>query len=385
MRGAFEGIFEGMTVLVTGHTGFKGAWLSLWLQELGAKTVGYSLPPPTNPSHFAAARIADGMVDICGDIRDYAALQHTLQTYKPEVIFHLAAQPIVLDSFENPKETFDINVGGTVNLLEAARHSHSVKAVVMITSDKCYENKEWLWGYRENDTLGGYDPYSASKSMAEQAIVSYRKSLFEKNGHQAAVASVRAGNVIGGGDFSPHRIVPDCMKALMTQQPIKVRNPKSVRPWLNVLDPLSGYLWLAACLLKEKQKFADAWNFGPLEQRGIDVQTLVEKAIELWGEGSWIHSGQNPAKPEMGLLRLNWDKASHCLGWHPTYTWNEALQETVDWFKAFQDYQRSPSTFDLREISTRHIFEYTNQAELSNVPWTCSDSKILTSNPTCYL
>jgi CDP-glucose 4,6-dehydratase len=377
VKNMFKGIFKGLTVLVTGHTGFKGSWLSLWLQELGAHVIGFSLPAPTNPSHFFAAKIGEGLVDIQGDVRDFQAVQKAISTYNPAVIFHLAAQPLVLHSFEFPKETFDINVGGTINILEAARHCQSVKAMVMVTSDKCYENKEWLWGYRENDALGGFDPYSASKSMAEQAISSYRSSLFEKNRHQAAIASVRAGNVIGGGDFSSFRIVPDCMQALMMRQPVKVRNPKSVRPWLNVLDPLSGYLWLAARLLDEGKNFAEAWNFGPLEQKGIDVQMLVEKAIELWGDGDWVHTGDQNAKPEMGLLRLNWDKAAHQLQWRPTYSWVEALKQTVDWFKAFELFSGLPN--NLREVSKEHIHKYTAYAAKQNISWATNvdgDSKV---------
>lgn len=371
MLNPFSSIFDGLTVLVTGHTGFKGSWLSLWLQELGANVIGYSLPPPTQPSNFVASRIEEKMHHIIGDIRDLNKLQETLLKYQPEVVFHLAAQPIVLHSFDDPKETFDVNVGGTVNMLEAIRHCPSVKAVLMITSDKCYENQEWLWGYRENDSLGGSDPYSASKCMAEYAINSYRRSFFSKE-DSPAIASVRAGNVIGGGDFSDQRIVPDCMKALMKREPIMVRNPKSVRPWLNVLDPLSGYLWLAANLLKKGQKYAEAWNFGPLEQQAITVQALVEKAIELWGHGDWIQNGPPPCKPEMNLLRLNWDKAANYLSWRPTYNWKEALGQTVDWFKAFESYYRQPQAVDMREVGISHIEEYVNAATKQQVQWACA-------------
>lgn len=369
MKHCFDHAFEGKTVLVTGHTGFKGSWLALWLQELGAKVIGFSLAPPTVPSNFVAANIANGMTDIRGDVRDFEAVSNIIDTYQPSVIFHLAAQPLVLVGYQNPKETFDVNVGGTVNVLEAARHCSSVKAMVMVTTDKCYENKEWLWGYRENDTLGGQDPYSASKSMAEQAVYSYQKAFFSES-HQAAVASVRAGNVIGGGDFSEHRIVPDCMKALMQNQSVNVRNPKSVRPWLNVLDPLSGYLQLAAKLLREKHAYAGAWNFGPLENKAITVQDLVEKAIHLWGNGSWIYTGDVNAKAEMGLLRLNWDKAANQLDWQPAYTWIEAIKETVDWFKAFDHHRRMPGVADMRSVCLEHIQAYTAHANHLNHSWT---------------
>lgn len=369
MKEAFGGIFEGMPVLVTGHTGFKGSWLALWLQELGAKVVGYSLPPPTNPSNFAISNIADGMAYIQGDIRDYARFKEVLDECQPEAIFHLAAQPIVLHSFESPKDTFDINVGGTINVLEAARHCPSVKAMVMITSDKCYENLEWIWGYRESDALGGRDPYSASKCMAEHAIASYRASFCHSKTNAPAIASARAGNVIGGGDFSALRIVPDCMRALMVGEPVRVRNPKSVRPWLNVLDPLSGYLSLAANLLREGGSFAGAWNFGPLEQRAVDVQSLVERSIDLWGSGDWVNASMPGDKQETGLLRLNWDKAANKLHWRPTYTWVNALQQTVEWFQAFDVYRRNPSSINMREVCLSHLLSYTEMAKSLGNQW----------------
>lgn len=370
MRQAFGGIFEKMPILITGHTGFKGSWLALWLQELGAHVIGYSLPPATQHCNFEVSNVALGMDHIIGDIRDFEYLKRIIEDYKPQLIFHLAAQPIVLHSFENPKETFDINVGGTVNVLEAGIHCPSVKAMVMITSDKCYENQEWIWGYRETDTLGGYDPYSASKSMAEKAIASYRASFCKNKMDAPAIASVRAGNVIGGGDFSSYRIVPDCMRALMSREPIRIRNPDSVRPWLNVLDPLSGYLWLAANLLNDGEKYAEAWNFGPLEQQGINVQTLVEKAIELWGEGDWLNAASSDAPSEMGMLRLNWDKAANRLNWRPTYTWIEALQQTVDWFKAVDGYRRMQSNQDMRNVCLDHLERYTEKAALIGSAWT---------------
>lgn len=360
MKQSFDGIFEDVKVLITGHTGFKGAWLALWLQELGAEVIGFSLPPSTVPNNFTVSDIGKGMIDIEGDIRDYAHFTQVVNQYQPQILFHLAAQPIVLNSFEFPKETFDVNVGGTVNVLEAIRHCPSVKAAVMVTSDKCYENKSWIWGYRESDPLGGYDPYSVSKSMAEQVIASYRTCFFSNHHSTPAIASVRAGNVIGGGDFSSFRIVPDCMKALMNDEPIKVRNPESTRPWLHILDVLSGYLTLASRLLQEKKSFADAWNFGPIEQKAITVQSLVEKAIEMWGSGSWINLQKADAKPEMDLLRLNWDKAANRLHWRPTYTWSDTLQDTVDWFKAF--HQRTHSDKNMRDVCLNHLRRYTEKA-----------------------
>lgn len=375
MKDAFGGNFNGMKVLVTGHTGFKGSWLTLWLQELGAHVIGYSLPPPTTPSNFSEARVQQGIVDIRGDVRDYDRLLSVIQEHQPIVIFHLAAQSLVLHGYAHPKETFDVNAGGTVNILEAARHSPSVKAIVVATTDKCYENKEWLWGYRENDDLGGQDPYSASKSMAEQAVTSYNKSFFNKTG-QCAVASVRAGNVIGGGDFSDNRIVPDCMKALMQKKAVIVRNPKSVRPWLNVLDPLSGYLWLGVKLLDEGQEYAGAWNFGPLEHKAVSVETLVTKAIELWGCGEWNYIESDATKPEMGLLRLNWDKAANLLHWRPTYNWEAALQETVDWFKEYEKHRRMPGIHDMRAVCLKHIRDYVETAAKLDIEWAVSRSSI---------
>ncbi len=361
MKEGYQGIYEGLTVLVTGHTGFKGSWLSLWLQELGAKVVGLSLEP-TAPSHFEASRIGEGMVSLIGDVRDFSVVNEVIQKYRPAAIFHLAAQSLVLASYQSPKETFDVNAGGTVNILEAVRHCPSVRAVVVITTDKCYENQEWIWGYRENDPLGGADPYSASKCMAEHVVRSYRASFFQRE-DAAMIASARAGNVIGGGDFSANRIVPDAMKALMENRTIVVRNPTSVRPWLNVLDPLHGYLLLGSHLLSRGRQYAEAWNFGPMETRGVDVQTLVEKAIDLWGTGEWVHQGNPQAKAEkgytyaeMGLLRLNWDKAAHRLGWRPFYSWEKALEETVDWFLAF-----NKGSVQMKEVSLSHLHAFVDE------------------------
>ena len=270
MKNLFGKSYDGLTVLVTGHTGFKGSWLTAWLLELGANVVGYSLEePPTQPSNFEVMGLSRLINDVRGDIRDFPALQNAIVEYRPDVIFHLAAQPIVLHSMTKPKLTMDTNAGGTVNVLEAMRTTTSARALVSITTDKVYENKEWLWGYRETDRLGGHDPYSASKGMAELAIASYRDSFFPPNKyeeHGVAVASVRAGNVIGGGDFADFRLVPDCMRALMAGEPIGIRNPLSVRPWQHVLEPLSGYLWLGAKLLQGGPDLAGAWNFGPQEQ-----------------------------------------------------------------------------------------------------------------------
>jgi CDP-glucose 4,6-dehydratase len=371
MNDSFAGAYTGQTVLVTGHTGFKGSWLTTWLLSLGADVVGFSLPElPSTPSNFAVSNLQHRITDIRGDIRDYQAVQDVIQHHRPAIIFHLAAQPIVLHSIVQPKLTIDTNAGGTVNVLEAIRQSESVRALVSITTDKVYENKEWLWGYRETDRLGGHDPYSASKAMAEQAIASYRHSFFSAeryDEHGVAIASVRAGNVIGGGDFADFRLVPDCMRALLADEPIGIRNPLSVRPWQLVLEPLSGYLWLGVKLLHEGASFGEAWNFGPQEQWGISAQQLAEKLVELWGSGSWVHTDPGYAKVETGQLRLSWEKAAARLFWQPVYSWEEALAEIVDWFKAYR--QSLDEEVDMYSVARRHIDAYTGRAQTLGLPW----------------
>jgi CDP-glucose 4,6-dehydratase len=369
MDTAFQGIFQDKPVLVTGHTGFKGSWLSIWLNELGAKVIGYSVDIPTVPSNFEASRLAKRIIDVRGDIRDIDTLHKTVDEHKPQVVFHLAAQPIVRESYADPKYTFDTNVGGTVNVLEVLRRTSSAKAAVFITSDKCYENQEWIWGYREIDRLGGHDPYSASKAMAELAISAYRRSFFPSakyEEHGVAIASTRAGNVMGGGDWAKDRILSDAMRALMEGRSIEVRNPEHVRPWQFVLEPLSGYLWLAAKLLREGCQFAEAWNFGPLEQRAITVRELVQKTIEIWGEGDWQDTSSSRAPHETGMLRLSWEKARNSLDWRPVYEWEEALRETVDWFK---QYHLGSSSTDMYHTCVDQIRCYTERALKLGVCW----------------
>jgi len=371
MKNLFDQVYEGLTVLVTGHTGFKGSWLTVWLLELGANVIGYSLEkPPTVPSNFVASKLGRHIEDIRGDIRDYSALRQVVLDYEPDLIFHLAAQPIVLHSISKPKLTMDTNAGGTINVLEAVRTTHSVRALVSITTDKVYENKEWLWGYRELDRLGGHDPYSAGKAMAELAIASYRDSFFAPHTyeeHGVAIASARAGNVIGGGDFGDFRLVPDCMRALMAGEPIGIRNPLSVRPWQHVLEPLSGYLWLGVKLLQEGPDFAEAWNFGPKEESGIPANQLAEKLVELWGKGSWEHTDPGYAKVETGQLRLSWEKAAARLEWQPVYSWVEALAEITAWFEAFQRGQTKD--VDMHEVARRHIANYVRRGHEQGLPW----------------
>ncbi|HUT23512.1 MAG TPA: CDP-glucose 4,6-dehydratase [Sumerlaeia bacterium] len=370
---AFRGAFADLPVLVTGHTGFKGSWLSIWLNELGASVIGYSLDPPTAPSNFEVSHLAERVADVRGDVRDLQALRQTIEKRQPRVVFHLAAQSIVLESYKAPKETFDVNVGGTVNVLEAVRTTQSVKALICVTSDKCYENQGWIWGYRENDALGGGDPYSASKAMAELAVSSYRRSFpsrGDSEGRGAAVASARAGNVVGGGDWGPHRLVPDCMRALMAGQPIRLRNPHHVRPWQHVLEPLSGYLWLAAKLLGEDgDRFAQAWNFGPLQLEAISTEEVVKKVIALWGDGSYIAGAtQSEAEPER--LALNWDKAANRLDWRPVYTANEALAATVEWYRLCQTQTARSESASMYGACVDQIREYTDRARKLNVEWT---------------
>lgn len=368
MSSHFEDIFRNVPVLITGHTGFKGSWLAIWLHSLGAKVIGYSLAPPTQPSHFSVTNMLHKMVHVVGDIRNYDKLYDTIQEHQPVLIFHLAAQSIVLNSYTEPKETFDVNLAGTVNVLEAVRKSPSVKGCLIVTTDKCYENNEWIWGYRENDLLGGHDPYSASKAMAEMAVNTYRTSFFNQESSKF-VATARAGNVIGGGDFSDYRLVPDCIKSLMRREPIKVRNPQGVRPWLHVLDALSGYLSLARNLLKHGTRFSEAWNFGPLETPGVDVETLVEKAIHYWGHGDWVSLLSDTQKKEMQLLRLNWDKAAHHLKWKPVYGWEEALERTIAWFKTFQNFSEGEDHEKMYRASLEHIHHYCLRAREQKMEW----------------
>lgn len=365
MKHCFGGIYDGLRVLITGHTGFKGSWLTLWLCELGADMIGYSLEPPTTPNLFEACQLEKRITHLYGDVRDYNHLHDTITKYRPDVIFHLAAQPLVLASYGSPRDTFEVNVQGSVNLLEAVRRCPSVQAVVMITTDKVYENKNWLWGYRENDSLGGRDPYSASKAMAEMAIASYRCSFFQNENNRTAIASARAGNVIGGGDFSPNRLLPDILHALTNHNSIPLRHPNSVRPWMHVLEPLSGYLQLAKKLLRDGSVFAEAWNFGPQELQIVTCQAIAEKAIQLWGSGSWHSVAEAASKPEMELLQLDSAKALKKLQWKPCYTWIEALQQTIEWSKTFQQ----ASQEELYETCITQIDHYIQSARQQQCAW----------------
>jgi len=368
----FANIYKNKTVLITGHTGFKGSWLAIWLRELGADVVGYSLDPPSEPNNFEATRLQEKVTHIHGDIRDLNRLMETFKKYQPEFVFHLAAQPLVRLSYDEPKLTFDTNVGGTVNVFEAARKTPSVKVLVNITSDKCYENREWVWGYRENDPMGGHDPYSASKGCAELVFSAYLKSFFSqtKSGdttpnsspltpHVSIVgaASARAGNVIGGGDWGADRLVPDCIRALSGHQPIGIRSPHAVRPWQHVLEPLGGYLMLGAALWQDPQKYSGAWNFGPDDGSHLTVAEMADRLIKYWPQA--LH--------EAKLLKLNCDKAHAGLNWHSILTIDECLQMTSQWYKFFYTVPLRDSMYD---ICTQQIAEYGERAKSRSLIWT---------------
>lgn len=342
-------------VLLTGHTGFKGSWLSLWLQSMGAQVIGYALAPPTKPSLFEVAEVGKGMTSIIGDIRDLERLRKVFAEHKPEIVIHMAAQPLVRYSYIEPVETYSTNVMGTVNLLEAVRQTSGVRAVVNVTSDKCYENKEWSWGYRENEPMGGYDPYSNSKGCAELVTAAYRNSYFHPEKykeHGVALASGRAGNVIGGGDWAEDRLIPDIMRAITQGKPVNIRNPHAIRPWQHVLEPLSGYLLLAQRLYEEGAIYAEGWNFGPNDEDAKPVQWIVEKLTKSWGEGaSWaLDGGDHPH--EAHYLKLDCSKAKARLDWHPRWNLDEALGSIIEWHRAHRDGK------DMRELTLRQIGAY---------------------------
>jgi CDP-glucose 4,6-dehydratase len=346
--------YQDKTVLITGHTGFKGSWLALWLESIGAKVIGYSLDPPTDPSIFQATGLSDRLIDIRGDILDSHKFFKTVKKYRPEFIFHLAAQPLVRYSYKNPLETFNVNVMGTTNILESIRLSQYPTTCVCVTSDKCYENREWDYAYRENDPLGGHDPYSASKGAAEIVIASYRKSFFnsEKGNPIVALSSARAGNIVGGGDWAEDRIMPDCIRALVEEKPIMIRNPHAIRPWQFVLDPLFGYLWLALNMHENTNEFSDAWNFGPYHSNVIDVQTLTEKVVKAWGNGTWQIISQKEKVPhEANYLMLDISKSKTRLGWGPVFTMDETIQKTIEWYKKYYSKSTDMYKFSFAQIN----------------------------------
>ncbi len=330
--------WNGKRVFVTGHTGFKGTWLSLWLQSMGCEVTGYALPPETDPNLFEMAGVAAGMNSITGNVQDLAPLRTALSGAQPDIVLHLAAQALVRYSYDHPIETYATNVMGTVNLLEACRTVPSVRSVVIVTSDKCYENREWERGYVETDAMGGHDPYSSSKGCSELVTSAYRNSFFSGCDTACAVASGRAGNVIGGGDWALDRIVPDTLMAFMRGEAASIRNPNAVRPWQHVLEPLHGYLLLAERLFKEGRTFAEGWNFGPSEESSVPVGTMVQKMEELWGDSVRAEIQVDPdAVHEATLLRLDCSKAAGKLDWHPKLDLDETLQWTVEWYRKLHE------------------------------------------------
>ena len=333
--------WRGKKILVTGHTGFKGGWLCLWLQKCGASVCGYSLDPPTQPNLFDAAQVAHGMTSITGDVRDLEHLKEVFSEHNPEIVIHMAAQPLVRYSYSHPVETYSTNVMGTVNILEAVRQAEFARVVVIVTSDKCYESREWIWGYRENEAMGGHDPYSSSKGCAELITSAYRRSYFEISGSQndyTAIASVRAGNVIGGGDWGKDRLVPDIMAAFMRGEAVVIRNPNAIRPWQHVLDPLNGYLCLAERLWTDL-KYAEAWNFGPQSLEAKPVGWIVKELTRLWGDGAeWKLESDRHGPHEATDLKLDSTKARTLLGWRAMLDIFSALEWTVEWYKGYHEH-----------------------------------------------
>jgi CDP-glucose 4,6-dehydratase len=337
-------------VFLTGHTGFKGSWISLWLQHLGAEVLGYSLAPHTSPNLFESANVGDGMNSVIGDIRDKSSMENAICNFKPEIIIHMAAQPLVRESYNDPVGTFETNVLGTVNLLEICRFTHSLRAILNITTDKCYQNQEWLWGYRESDTLGGYDPYSSSKACSELISDAYRSSFL--NSDNRFLATARAGNVIGGGDWAKDRLVPDLIEGLSKGQPIKIRNPASVRPWQHVLEPLHGYLLLAERLYMDGSSFAEAWNFGPNDNDSRSVSCVVNELSKYWDEPEILEEkGFQPHEAQ--FLKLDISKTRNRLGWNPQLDFKKAISLTADW------HLNVLKGVDPREATMRQILSFT--------------------------
>jgi CDP-glucose 4,6-dehydratase len=358
-------IFMGSRVLITGHTGFKGSWLSLWLNQLGAEVYGISLDPPSEPSHFVATDLASQICDYRIDIRDSVSLNDLVEKIQPDFVFHLAAQALVRPAYTNPTDTWQTNTIGTINVLESLRLLKYPCVAVLITSDKCYDNVEWVWGYRETDTLGGPDPYSASKGAAELAIRSYIRSFFPTDG-LVHIAVGRAGNVIGGGDWAEDRIVPDCMRAWSRSEIVKLRNPHATRPWQHVLEPLSGYLNLAISLKEKLELHGEPFNFGPPAQQNHTVGELVSAMSEHWDKVRWNDvSFQHDGPYESGLLKLNCDKALHHLGWQATWGFEETVRETALWYKYFYENQsKSIANFSLKQIES-----YVDAAQSRGILW----------------
>ncbi|MGA2091685.1 MAG: CDP-glucose 4,6-dehydratase [Endomicrobiales bacterium] len=356
MMESLKQFYAGKKVLITGLTGFKGSWLGSWLNEMGAQVTGLALAPLHADDHFNLLELDKRVRYINGDIREYAVVEKAFAQSKPDIVFHLAAQALVRRSYNEPKLTFDTNIGGSVNVLEAVRNTPGIRSVVYITSDKCYCNKEWVWGYRETDELGGEDPYSASKAAAEIVFHAYRSSFFARHS-DLGIATARAGNVIGGGDWSADRIVPDTIRALRDRKPVLLRNPDSTRPWQHVLEPLSGYLLLAQKLYNEPKEFSSSWNFGPRVEAIKTVQELAQKIVAIWGSGNVIVERQANAPHEAGLLHLNCDKSHQKLGWDPHWGFEVGVEKTTQW------YQQVIAGVPARTVTTTQIHEYMEAAQ----------------------
>ncbi len=353
MNNLYNDLYRDKKVLITGHTGFKGSWLCILLNYLGAKVYGYALTPPTDPSLFEKANI-ENIIEksYIGDIRNYDLLKKVLLEVNPDIIIHMAAQPLVRESYKNPKETYEINVMGTVNLFDAIRFSKSVRAVVNVTTDKCYENKEWYWGYRENEPMGGYDPYSNSKGCSELVTASFRNSFFNPENystHKVAIASARAGNVIGGGDWAEDRLIPDFIKAITNNKKVLIRSPFAIRPWQHVLEPLSGYLTLAAKLYSEGVKYASAWNFGPNDEDAKNVEWITNKICQLWKDNASYEIDSNIHPHEANYLKLDCSKAKSILNWYPVWNIETTLLKIVEWNKGYKN-EQDPYSLCLNQI-----------------------------------
>jgi CDP-glucose 4,6-dehydratase len=363
MQNLFGGIYKNKTVLVTGHTGFKGSWLVYWLHQMGAKVIGYSLEAPTTPNHIELLNL--DIISIIGDIRDLDKLNQVFTEYKPDIVFHLAAQPLVRLSYENPIETYETNVIGTLKVFEACRIA-KVKAIINITSDKSYENKEWIWGYRENDPMGGYDPYSSSKGCADILASSYRNSYFNakdyKLKHNTLLATCRAGNVIGGGDWAKDRLITDIMVSVSQGKKVSIRNPRATRPWQHVLEPLSGYLHIGQKLLEEKVEFAEAWNFGPSDEGSITVEEVVQNVKKHWDKIDYEINIDPNQLHEANLLKLDCSKAHILLKWKDVWDSETTFEKTVNWYKSFYEE-------DKNILTEQDLDSYVHNAKLKEIEW----------------